>query len=228
MKFDERGTVVMENGPWPGNIGDSMAETSRFAVLYRVISPIGTPASNLPCFMTPTGYIRHPTAPAAWREGDTTSDQLIPYLMALDLCKEVVLLDLAKHRCKWTCANSKIAHPALMALARGSLSLFGILTIIQALVLMIPFRWSDDDSLKGKLWKFVSSEGSTADYINFAVAIYYLKEKNYRKTVKLLLLLQPADKILSKVKSYYANEPQTGDSIQVSSLHQRALQICRL
>jgi uncharacterized protein YutD len=66
-----------------------------------------------------------------------------------------------------------------------------------------PYRWSDDGRLDGKLWKFVRSDGHTADYLNFACTYVALKHMGIRSS-----LLHERIDVIKKISDYY--RPQEG------------------
>lgn len=203
MKFDEYGAIVMERDGWPGDIGDSAHETARYSVLLGSV-----PFPALEQFISLTGFLRHPTAPENapgsgenWREPDATSDLVLPLLMAMDLhadprasgSAEIIR---ARLRSTWTVAPGHIASPALMALAYKKMWLFRFFTWFQRLLFVLPLRWSDDNRLKGKLWKFVSTDDASADWLNWIVSMVYIKRMQRRD-------------LLNKPRSYYASQPHS-------------------
>ncbi len=75
--------IVMEQNPVgdPGNLGDSCAETSRYAHLKMLLDDYKLDV-NLNTFVTPLGYIRHPDVPDSWKEKNTSEDQVKPLFLA--------------------------------------------------------------------------------------------------------------------------------------------------
>lgn len=78
MKFDEIGCMVMEQCEWPGSVGDSCAETFRYAILSQ------SQARTVSRFVTEKGYLRHPSLAGKpeWDEADFSNDQLLPFMLA--------------------------------------------------------------------------------------------------------------------------------------------------
>ncbi len=207
MKFDTYGCIVMERDNWPGNIGDSCAETSRYAVLTGQSLPLSV-------FMTETGFVRHPTAPASapgsgenWREPDFTSDQALPLLMGFDLGRQgyPTLLVLARAKIinmGMRTAPTKLASIGVRCLVSANLQLLAASQVAQALIFKIPWRWSDDQRIKS-WWKLVPNEGQYADYLNYYVTAVYLR----RRGVMWANVVLDREKSLQMVRNYYAGEP---------------------
>ena len=216
MRIDQYGCIVT-HGEDPGHLGDSCAETSRYTLLHTAEAMLNPNAElripviyqqALESFVSTHGFLRHPDAPfgpprslTSWRESDATADQVLPLLLACDL-RGVGLADVIRSRLRstWTVAPGHIAPPALMALVYGNVWLFKKLTEAQTLIFKIPWRWSDDERLKGKWWKFVRSEGSTADWLNYFCSIVWLKRKHG------ISIKFDREKCLSAVRSYYASQ----------------------
>lgn len=203
MKFDEYGCLVMEKDGMPGDLGDSCAETCRYVILKgSAIYPVTVTFSN---FSTPLGFVRHPDAPNDWRENDFASDQCLPLLMATDLFDGVdfsIFSDRIKHT--WATAPGKVASPGVMCVTCQWLHLFGFLLFIQFLIFKIPWRWSDDKRIKS-WWKLVSSDGESADWLNYYTSFVYLASKGITWPQAFL----DKTKAMTKVRSYYANQPDS-------------------
>ena len=202
MKFDSWGCIITEESD-PGCLGDSAHETARYAVLGGTLKP-----GTLKQFVSASGFLRHPNAPygppralESWRESDATSDFVFPLLMACDLTDPETAIEIrARLRSTWTVAPGHIASPALMALVYKRLWLMKLLTDAQTLIFNIPWRWSDDGRFKGRFWKVERTTGSSADYLNYFISIYYLRRFGYR--VKF-----DRDLVMAKVRAYYEPRP---------------------
>lgn len=202
MRIDETGSIITEESD-PGCLGDSCAETSRFVVLGGF--------ATLSQFVSDHGFLRHPNAPYgpprsidSWRESDASGDQVFPLLMAADFSDpELAKKIRARLRSTFKVAPGHFATPALMALVFNQFWLMKILTDAQTLIFKIPWRWSDDGRFKGRLWKVERTTGSSADYLNYFISIYYLRRFGYR--VKF-----DRDLVMAKVRAYYEPRPDSG------------------
>ncbi len=195
MKLDDYKTMVMEQCPWPGNIGDSCAETSRYAHLKLLLGD-DIDDVNLNCFVTTRGYIRHPTAPDAWRERDFSSDQALPLFLAFSLfdAKQAQKMKYRMEDYKWRTGNGNLVSPLLYALLNESQFLLKLFVVIQALLFAFPTRWSDSKN------QFESSIDSSCDYINYIHCT--VKVPRHYQLVHL-------DFLKEKVRQYYHNEPNS-------------------
>lgn len=201
MKFDSYRTIIMEQCWWPGSIGDSCAETSRED---HLLSLLGLPSNaDLNQFVSPTGFLRHPTAPAkddngnSWRESDFTSDQGLPLYLA-SKARGLPIAPLFHDRikeAKWKTGNGDYVSPGLFAAITDSKCLLNSTVWGQAMIFKFPFRWNDEK--KG----FEPMETSYADYLNWIhLAIYCLPA--IRGEI-------PKATLKVKVRSYYATEPNS-------------------
>lgn len=209
MKFDHHGALVMERDGFPADIGDSAHETARAHILGRQVN-----ADVFQKFVTLYGFLRHPDAPAAdavgdsWREPDATSDLVFPLLMALDMHWDDDAWALAsdiRNRLKssWTVAPGHLASPALMALVYRKYSLLRFFTVAQRWIFKIGWRWSDSNTMKGRLLKFERTTGSAADYLNWFCTIIYLWY------VDRVLVDFDADVVRNKIIEYYQDQPNS-------------------
>lgn len=195
MIFDSYGCIVMD-GPDPGHLGDSCAETSRWVCLGGELD-----SKILEQFISHHGYLRHPDAPYgpprslhSWRESDMSSDQLLPLLMAAQKINPMLAETIkARLQSTWMVGPGHIAPPALLALAYGNLWWFKQLTQLQTYIFKIPWRWSDS-----KKW-FERTEGSSADFLNYFISIVYLKRHG-------IVVKYDVEKVREKIVSYYANQ----------------------
>lgn len=205
MFFDKYGFVNLEQSPFPGSIGDSCAETSRYVLLSYILGK--DIKINLSPFITSKGVLRHPDSP--WREDDTSDDQVSPLISVCSVTAPElaykVIKQLEENHLKT--GNGKLIHLTTLAQLervchRSGLWAWDIVILAQALILKLPYQWND-----GKK-KFTKTQDNSADYLNF---INYLALASTTRTFGLLCKL--ACKIISKelalnkVQSYYAQEP---------------------
>lgn len=190
MHYDGLGCLVRET-EYPGNVGDSMAETSRKAILDIVNFEEGIFPQN--SFETKNGFVRHMDSP--WREDDMSSDQMLPYILTRRLLNRTISE-------KWLKipGTTKTVSPGVYFAVRENWYGLSIVNMLQGFLFKIPYRWSDDDRLKGKLWKLEKSSGSSADYLNYVAVLCFLKRMNvwfYNPVSK--------QKMLEKITDYYQN-----------------------
>ena len=129
MRIDEFRSVVRERDGYPGDIGDSCADTARLFVLDPM-ALFYEPALNLDVFWTPRGYVRHPLAPErddngeSWREDDFSSDQALPLLLAYEVSRNILRTNLANRLCiaSWRTGDGNLVSPGLYALSKFVLS----------------------------------------------------------------------------------------------------------
>lgn len=208
MKIDEHGCVIMQSVGWPGDIGDSCAETGRYIVLRGSADP----QINLMAFVTDIGFIRHPTSP--WKEDTFTTDQALYLLMAADLTdrplRDIVVSKL--RRMGWQTAPGKPAHPNLYFLAHRWYQLCGLTEIAQMMFNLIPFRWHDGNdgteswgAFRRRFWRFKSAEGSTVSFMTTLLGCIFLKRVGVRWPLRIL----NKEKYLAKTRAYYANQPNS-------------------
>jgi hypothetical protein len=187
------GTIILEQCPYPGNIGDSCPETSR----YKLLVPDA--AVDLHQFITANGIVRHPTAPEGWRESDTSGDQVEPLaLTCTDLLREVIWIETKANG--YRLGNGDLISPRLYAILTGRRWLLAICIFIQGLLFRFPYRWSDSKK------QFESNETSSADYLNYIVAALHAPRWSRCLTSRALLK--------QKVRDYYKPEPNSDWVIQ--------------
>lgn len=194
MRIDEYGTIELEQCSWPGSIGDSCAETARYAHLLMLNGEYRLPVL-LNRFITHTGYIRHPTAPDGWRESDFSSDQALPLYLALKRNAAIPELLQAESRLRWRTGNGQLVSPALFFAIRRLDVMFSLVTLAQVALFKLPWRWSDE-----RHW-FERSEGSSADYLNWLHCAVYCPRWIRR--------LISADLLKQKIADYYKPEPNS-------------------
>lgn len=160
MIIDSYQCIQMEQTNWPGNIGDSAAETGRYAHLRMLLGEYQLDV-NLNAFTTILGYVRHPTSP--WREEDFSSDQATPLYLALqkygnpehDRMKRLV------KNAGWKTGNKTLITPGFWAILNDQTWLLDLTIVAQELIFALPYRWSDS-----KKW-FERTTDNSGDYMNF-------------------------------------------------------------
>ena len=208
----ENGLVVLDQCGFPGNIGDSCAETSRLYVLKRFVTgQVENEKEILSQFITPKGIIRHPDSP--WKEDDTSSDQVLPFVVAATKWTEPIPGCLFFSRT----GNGDLVTPNLLAVqkrALGKSSWFYDLSILgQSFIFKIPFRWNDE-----KKW-FESSKDSSCDYLNFVMALIQSNESNsITWPIRSAIKRTSKDLVLNKIKQYYLKEPNSENLVSLYSL----------
>lgn len=186
MKFDDSGLVIT-NESWPGCAGDSCAETSRFYILTGKSMPVDL-------FRDGDGFVRHPSLASldGWDRRDFSNDQALPMILATGI-----------RRSWWRIPGTRtIVSPGVWLAVRGHWRSLGVVNAVQGLILKFPYRWSDDDRLKGKLWKFVRSDDSSADFLNLACIHVGLKSMGIRSRI----FHEPVA-VMEKISHYYRNQP---------------------
>lgn len=195
MKQDKLGALVRERYELghPGNYGDSMAETSRYALLAGAQAQID--ALNI--FETELGYLRHPEVGGLWPESDTSNDQFVPWLMALDL-----FMPMFAERVRRENKGSLKLKGSNAYLQLGSIALIYkldwlllLVNLLQGALLLLPWRIKDDGGIE-------RHEGQVQDYLNLVCIHVYLKTRGR-------LSVLPAKKsfALAAVKKYYLEGP---------------------
>jgi hypothetical protein len=179
LKLDNLGLLVREkyNEGHPANSGDSCAETSRLALIRRVLD-LDRGDLDLSKFITDDGIVRYPGS--IWN--DISNDQKLPLYLYLKATNSPLLAKYKYHDMLWPLKN-----------------LVGINTFGQSFIFKnINYRWDD-----GKQSFQLASE-SSCDYLNFLAQIFYAHitgNKNYliRKAMKSVT----ADNAMIKVYDYY-------------------------
>jgi len=200
MRRDELGLMVSETSPHPGSIGDSAANTAR----AQVLNPVEGYQNFLQAFVTPTGFVRHPSAPDGWRESDFSDDQMLPLYMAGD----ENIRSKIKERSRFTSPTGGPHNPITLCIINDLLILTCLFLLIQkCLMKYLPYRWSDRDGLK---WyqRFERTSESSADWLNWITVAVYLKRRNR------LFITVPVDYVSHKVFHYFTNEPNNAAVLQ--------------
>lgn len=187
MKLGLYNEVISETSPFPGSIGDSLAESARLALLdgsYGFLSDK---------FITDKGFLRHPDSP--WREDDISWDQLVPfYLMCRERGYDSTAMKIAISK------NTPLKNPTVWALLNGHKFLLSICILIQGLLFKLPYRWDD-----GKKW--FAKNDATCDYINYFWTGLYAHPWSR---------LVPREILFSKIKSYYKDELEKSENIDLT------------
>jgi hypothetical protein len=202
MKYDDLGLIVMEQGGFPGNIGDSCAETCRLEVLKTVLHK-GNPSLAIEEFVTETGYVRHPSAPEGWREEDFSSDQALPLFFAFEM-NDPRYASAMEDRFQsegYRTGNGDLITPGLFFALMGWRLLLSFTLVVQALIFKLPYRWND--SIK---W-FEKSSGSSSDYLNWVITYLYCQYHGYHLFSDIAMWMVGVDKCFAEISSYYAPEP---------------------
>lgn len=240
MKLDKYNCLIREKYQpehHPGNLGDSLAETARLHILENEDAYYGKyDAFKLNAFSDVAAYdinaestgfalkkesrdfgfvawCRHPIA-NVWGV-DISSDQVLPLVLGYHLS-----IKGAPKKPRWFLpGTSVLVSPGLWCAYRGYYKLLNIVNIIQGLLFLFPWRWSDDKKFKGKFWKVERSHGKVQDYLNYLCIFIALKRKG-----KWATLVTPKAKCMSAVKKYYLEgEDVEPNSQWLVDLYERAL-----
>lgn len=196
MYLDAYHVIRMEQNEMPGAVGDSCAETGRYAHLkmllseYEVLSEV-----DLTVFITDKGYIRHPEVPEDWKEKDFSGDQAVPLYLAFARAGMAQGHEM-RQRLKsngYKTGNGDYISIGFFAKLKELQWLQNLSTLAQGLIFKLPYRYSE--SKKG----LEKTEGSSADYLNWLhLAVY---------TPKWLRKIVSKDTLKQKVREYYKPEP---------------------
>lgn len=202
MRADKLGALVRQrySDGHPGNYGDSMAETARYALLTGAQAQIDA----LNVFETEVGYLRHPDVAGLWPESDTSNDQFVPWLMALDLfmpmfAERVRNDNKGRLRLKGSRATLQLGSIALIY--KSDLLLL-LVNLLQGLLLLLPWRIKDDGGIE-------RHEGQVQDYLNLVCIHVYLKTRG-----RISMLPCKKSVALSAIKKYYLEGPDTEPNAQ--------------
>lgn len=203
MKPDKLGALVRERYPQghPGNYGDSMAETARYALLTGAQQQIDA----LNVFETELGYLRHPDVAGLWPESDTSNDQFVPWLMALDLYMPMFAERVRKEnrgRLRLKGSNAYLQLGSIALIYKSDLLLL-LVNLLQGLLLLLPWRIKDDSLLPER------SEGQVQDYLNLVCIHVYLR-------IRGRLSVLPCKKSVASaaIKKYYLEGPDAEPNAQ--------------
>jgi hypothetical protein len=213
MKFDANGLIMMEQDTFPGSIGDSCAETSRYATLDKLLN---SPASaQLTLFITSGGVVRYPSPPSPWGASDTSSDQVAPLIAACSLTDPPLadeILSLIKDS-GYRTGNGTFINPGMWAQMmrhQGSRVqwLWDLSVLGQAMIFKLPFAWNPNASANPNSW-FVSSANQTSGYLNFINFLAFAKAKKWTWPCRLAVKVIGQKKALNQVVTYYKPEPNS-------------------
>lgn len=232
MYFDHYGCIVREQigGGFPGSIGDSCAETSRYRALdFFVNAPDNRDCLNI--FFTDKGIIRHPLAPVkgeagakkSWREEDTPSDQVLPLAVAWDLGllgEEPTDPRIFNLRT----GNGDIVSPKLFAvqkrLQRKHSWFYDTAVLGQAYIFKLPYRWNDERASRFEN-PIEETKDSSCDYLNWLMCIVHAVGTNtITWSIKKSIEATDGKEVFKKILSYYADET----NCIVLPLYQRAIE----
>lgn len=211
MRFGEFNELISETSEWPGSIGDSLHNSSRYLHLLALTGATQTQAQKemLKKFRTDSGYLRHWTAPDGWRESDMTSDGLVPYLIALETYQMFDYAD--EMRCRvggtWQVGNGEMPNPILIGLLTKSKVILNASLALHALISYLPFRWSDEK--KRLTWE----PNSSADFLNWAHACWHIDSLAFR--------LVSHERFMKKIRGYF--EPEVNSAWLVELYEQASL-----
>ncbi len=195
MKADKLGALVRQrySDGHPGNYGDSQAETARYALLTGNQSQID--ALNI--FETEVGYLRHPEVAGLWPESDTSNDQFVPWLMALDLFMPMFAERVRRENRERLCLKGSNAYLQLgsIALIYKLDWLLLLVNLLQGALLLLPWRIKDDGGIE-------RHDGQVQDYLNLVCIHVYLKTRG-----RLSVLPCKKAVALAAVKRYYLEGP---------------------
>jgi hypothetical protein len=196
LKFDEYGLLLSETSPAPGCYGDSMAETARWINLKTAIGE-SVDIKRLSCFVTPTGYVRHPLSP--WREDDMVSDQLMPFYLATKYDMRADLRDSVR-AAGWRTGNGDLISPLFYTILRDNPFGAFLALLAQLAIFKIPFRWSDSKK------RFESNADSSADYLNWIQGLLWLQARA-PKLARFVADRTSFTHLVERVSHYYRDEP---------------------
>jgi hypothetical protein len=204
MHFDNNGLLVMDQEGFPGNIGDSCAETSRYVTLQYLLG--NPPKIDLSPFDTSLGVIDYPSSP--WGPNTTSDDQVSPLIAATSLtnsqlCKTITL---QVEDAGYKTGNGQFIHPSSFAQlerSQGSIvqGLWDWTIVFQALLFKVPVYWNDGTK------SFQTTANDEADYLNFVNFLAFAKQKRWTLACWLATKLTSSSVVMAKVSGYYQKEP---------------------
>jgi len=204
MYFDHHGAIALEQSAFPGSIGDSCAETSRYLL---VSNPTFGQLAVIWKFETPEGYVRHPESP--WREDDFSGDQALPLYLVFDwygLGEERERFENRLRDNGWKTGNGDYISPLFMSAIRRAHGRQNWLTDLPILFHALgaryfPYRWSDSKKTIER------NDDHTADWLNYYHVLLQAKRRGPTWVSRLAAKITPHSMIMEKIKSYYAIEP---------------------
>ena len=202
MRFDETDSLIREAGAWPGNSGDSCAETCRALIL-------GDGRADWLQFVYRYGMLRHPSLSETWGGfKDFSGDQFVPLVMASKHHPSVL------DQSMWKIRGTKTwLAPAAWFLVRKMYRSLNACNVAQGKIMGLPFRWSDSKA------RFEKSQGSSADYLNMICIYVFLKSQGFNAT-----LPRPKDECIQAVYNYYlmGSDPEP-NSTWIVDMYTKAL-----
>jgi hypothetical protein len=207
MKFDEYGLIVMEHVQFPGNVGDSCAETFRFYLLRYFLgleedlSPINI---ALAATSSGRGYLRHPQSP--WREDDFSCDQWLPRYLASSIAHkkdkaETFAIKAANYRTGNGDLISPLAFAAIKRIEAEEGQWLDMTLWLQTMLFQIPFRWNDERT------RFERSSNSSSDYLNWFMYLIYCELTGSSFWSRKAKRAMDPTMLISKIRHYYRSEP---------------------
>lgn len=203
MVLDQYSYIRMEQTDFPGSVGDSCAETSRYITLCILIGV--NPGINLNAFVTEYGILRHPDSP--WKENDTSSDQICPLIAAASLTDPKLadkIIQLIRQN-QYKTGNGDLISPLVANnMLRHEKSKFVLFSdfdiLVQSLLFKFPYRYNENTK------KFDKSSNS-ADYLNFVNCLAFAKiRESQSPALWLAKKLTSPKTVLNKINEYYAPE----------------------
>lgn len=209
MRTDQYGLILMEQTGFPGNVGDSCAETFRYALLKQFLGqplPEEEVLKAISNTETTRGFLRHPTSP--WRENDFSGDQWLPRFLAITpfkpFCAQMMIVRLGVDG--YRTGNGDPIAPILYAAVKrfgnnNQPTFFDVALLIQVPLFLLPFRWSESRG-----W-FESNKDSSADYLNWFIYLVHCEIHGHSLWSKLSKRWMNPKRLIEKVTQYYKVEP---------------------
>lgn len=201
MRFDELGCLIRERYELghPANLGDSLAETTRYEILSGDRPSLGQ-------FCTSIGFLRHPNS--IWREKDTSADQVLPLVLVRPTLPTQfgsrILIP----------GTSTVMSAGLWAAWHRHYKLLNIVNIVQGWVFNLSWRFADG----GKVER---SEGKVQDWLNYLFVYFWLRDNGHWATLN-----QSKERCIKAVRKYYLEgddiEP---NSDWIVKLYKRKLEV---
>lgn len=201
MYIDKYRCIALEQCKFPGSVGDSCSETSRYAHLKMLLGDYNWDY-DLNVFKVYNGFVRHPelehfidSKGVSWGASDTTSDQMLPLYLASRKSSILLAYDINSYiNNNWyRTGNGDLISPGLYAELKDSQLLRTPLLVGQVGLFHFKYRWNDEKN------KFEETEGSACDYLNFIHVAVYAPAWVRKLTDKEILK--------QKVRQYYKDEP---------------------
>lgn len=206
MKYDSLGCIVREKYEpgHPANLGDSCAETCRAYLL-------GDENGALTRFYFPffIKFYRHPDLKdtIGWDAADFSNDQMLPFLMALNLKFRMTI------PFSLTIPGTKtIVSIGVLALMLKQYWLLNVANIIQGWLFNLKWRVGDG-------FKIERSDGQVQDWLNYICTYVFLKRIGHWATLN-----QSRDRCMKAVRKYYLEGPDWEPNSQwIVDMYEQAL-----